>query len=168
MLCFLPEIDQQYALEKYELYQKYFSDYRLGLPGIREYPINQPNAGGDIDSGPVVLGIGGAASIVGVRAMATQSKFQNNATSTALLATLEGLLIPTQKGEERRFLFGKLPILDIFLTWTAGNSSLINSDFSANWRLKFQIISFLMALPMMIFLFLLISTKSRTTLLHLI
>jgi hypothetical protein len=168
MLCFLPEIDQQYALEKYELYQKYFLDYRLGLPSIREYPITQPNAGGDIDSGPVVFGIGGSASIVGVRALANQSKFQNNATSTALLATLEGLLIPTQKGEERRFLFGKLPILDIFLTWTAGNSSLINSDFSANWRLKFQIISFLMALPMMIFLFLLISTKSRTTLLHLI
>jgi len=55
ILCFLPEIDSVFAHEQFARYKELFLDYRLGLPGIREYP--KGNTGlGDVDSGPVIWG----------------------------------------------------------------------------------------------------------------
>lgn len=65
MLIFLLDIDSVFAQEQYQNYRRHFLAYRLGLPGIREYPHGEVGFG-DIDSGPVVMGIGGAASIVGI------------------------------------------------------------------------------------------------------
>ena len=61
MLSLLPEIDPAFAEAQFALYKPLFVAYRFGLPGIREYPKGTGGTG-DIVSGPVLLGIGGAAS----------------------------------------------------------------------------------------------------------
>jgi len=66
MLNFLIEIDSTFAKAQFEKYRTQFLDYRFGLPGIREYP-KGTKSGADIDSGSVLLGIGGSASLVGQR-----------------------------------------------------------------------------------------------------
>ena len=52
----------------HSLYKEHFLDYRLGLPGIREYR-KGVEGNGSVDSGPVIWDIGGSASIVGVRTL---------------------------------------------------------------------------------------------------
>ena len=41
-------------------YKKHFIEYKFGLPAVREYPIGMDSQG-DVDSGPVILGIGTSA-----------------------------------------------------------------------------------------------------------
>ncbi|RTQ50222.1 hypothetical protein EJV47_11360 [Hymenobacter gummosus] len=60
MLALLHDIDPAFGRQQYGLYRRYFVASRLGLPGIREYPQGQFGLG-DVDSGPVLWGIGGAA-----------------------------------------------------------------------------------------------------------
>jgi hypothetical protein len=68
MLAILPEIESVYARQQFALYKTHFTDYRVGLPGIREFPKGIVGTA-DTDSGPVLFQIGGAASIVGRRTM---------------------------------------------------------------------------------------------------
>jgi hypothetical protein len=70
ILIFLFDVDRSFAKKQFEIYDSLFVAKRLGLPCIYEYPRGEWGLG-DIDSGPVILGAGGAASIVGMRALAT-------------------------------------------------------------------------------------------------
>jgi len=124
-------------------------DYRLGLPGIREYPHGTSRLG-DIDSGPIVMGIGGAASIVGIRATSLQRDW---AVAEGLSNGTGALLISFSDEKERYFLFGQLPILDAFIAWANAVNCLEYSGCDSkshpelkreNWRWKFQAISFLL------------------------
>ncbi|MFT5646817.1 MAG: hypothetical protein ACI976_001502, partial [Aureispira sp.] len=69
MLNFLIEIDSIFAQAQFEKYRAQFLDQRFGLPGVREYP-KGAEGNADVDSGPVLLSIGGSASLVGQRTMA--------------------------------------------------------------------------------------------------
>ena len=113
MLCFLTEIDPAFAAEQYALYKEHFLDYRLGRAGIREYPKGQQGSG-DVDSGPVIWGIGGSASVVGQRAAGMNGDGE-------LFADLRGSLqafgFAFSWNGKRRYLFGKLPVADAFIGW---------------------------------------------------
>ena len=68
MLIFLRDIDQQLASDQFKLFKEKFIDTKFGLTGIREYPKGEFGMG-DVDSGPVVFGFGGAATIVGMQTL---------------------------------------------------------------------------------------------------
>ncbi len=141
MQCFLPEIDSAFAKEQFTHYKELFLDSRLGLPGIREYP--KGNIGlGDIDSGPVIWGIGGAASVVGQRAMAIHNEAE---TAIGLRNSIEGFGVGLTWNGQKRYLFGALPIADAFIAWS--NSAALNRELMLPaWRRNFLIYSTLAAL----------------------
>jgi len=137
MLCFLPDIDSVFAKKQYQKYREHFLAYRLGLPGIREYPTGQSGSG-DIDSGPVVLGIGGAASIVGIKAATRHSDWE---LAAALGGGVSALLFPQSDEQEKCYLFGQLPMLDAFMAWSNAEICKPEDLTTNNWRWKFQLIS---------------------------
>lgn len=135
MLCFLPEIDADFSRQQFSIYRKLFLDYRLGLPGIREYPAGDFGTG-DIDSGPVVFKIGSAASIVGIRA------FRQNgdaSVSMALRNSLEPLALPMHNNETKKYLFGQMPMADAFLTWAQASGRAEDRLTDQAWRIKFHV-----------------------------
>lgn len=140
MLSFLSDIDPAFALDQYRKYRRHFLTYRLGLPGIREYP-KEKSGWGDIDSGPVVLGIGGAASIVGIKAILQYKDWEE---AKALRCGVNALLFPVSGDKEKCYLLGQLPILDAFMAWS--NIGICEADHSetGNWRWKFQVFSLLL------------------------
>ncbi|MEZ4886330.1 MAG: hypothetical protein R3E32_16460 [Chitinophagales bacterium] len=141
MLNFLKDIDGGFAQEQFKRYKELFLDSRFFLLGIREYAKGQRGRG-SIDSGPVILGIGGAASIVGQR---TMGKYESWDTYEGLRNCIEGFGVAYTFNAKKRYVFGQLPMADAFIAWSnslenKGNEVKVDS----NWRLKFQILSVLL------------------------
>ena len=140
MLNFLPNISADFANSQYEIYKNLFVEERFGLNGIREYPKNKKGEG-DIDSGLIVLGIGGAASIVGQRAAA-----QNNDWTLyhELRNCIETFGATYTFKKQKKYIFGQLVMVDAFAAWS---NSVEHSDSYArmneNWRKKVQVFLFL-------------------------
>jgi hypothetical protein len=145
MLSLLPDIDPAFAQQQFLRYQALFQDTLLGFTGIREYPKGQ-NGEADIDSGPVILGMGGAATIVGVR---TLHRYGQHASAWQMRQEIEAFGLPWQSAHGKMYAFGKLPIADAFIAW----SGLINMNENAatsapgSWRLPFHLLSLLIVLP---------------------
>jgi len=137
ILSFLPEIDSGFSSAQYDRFRTTFVRHYLGLPCIREYPTGT-SGGGDIDSGPVVFGIGGAASIVAIRAAAAHEDWT---LATSLSASTGALLFPQKKGGEKFYLFGRLPMLDAFLAWSNAGFLVSKPPETRAWRWRFQMIS---------------------------
>lgn len=139
ILNFLSEIDPVYAARKFQIYDSLFFDERLGLPCIREYPKGSTGKG-DIDSGPVIWGIGGAASIVGQRTMA---RFDEVGISIGMRNSIEAFGISTKLRSEKKYLFGLAPMADTFIAWSNSieSSQATGLKTSENWRRVFQIYS---------------------------
>ncbi len=114
MNIFLQDINPDFGRAQFSLYRELFLDYRLGLPGIREYPKGTAG-GGDIDSGPMLLDIGGAASIVGIRTMAL---YGDEATNKGLKGAVEGFGMGRWHGVEKRYIGNWLPMADAFIAWS--------------------------------------------------
>lgn len=137
ILSFLIEIDSTYARRHFEQYKKSFLTRRTGLPGIREYPKGTLGFG-DVDSGPVIFGIGGAASIVGQRTMALYGEAD---VAIGLRNSIEAFGFGWHWGKEKRYLFGALPIADAFIAWSnsveASKSERLVGK--RNWRWSFQL-----------------------------
>ncbi|MBX2872982.1 MAG: hypothetical protein KTR30_12800 [Saprospiraceae bacterium] len=113
MLNFLPLIDTAFAHTQFALYQEHFLTYRFGLPGIREYPKGTSGTG-DIDAGPILLGIGGAASVVGSRALLMNGDCPKH---MAIRNSIEGFGVPTKWSGKKKYLGGKLAVADAFIAW---------------------------------------------------
>ncbi len=141
MLNFLLEVDSAFAQLQYKTFRQQFLTYRLGLPGIREYPHGSVGMG-DVDSGPVVMGVGGAASIVGIRAAARYGDWE---VFSGLRSGVEALLLPQHSGGEKKYVFGHLPVVDAFMAWSNASVCPKNVPALGNWRWKFQVISVLLA-----------------------
>lgn len=114
MLNFLQEIDPVFAKEQFEKYRKLFVDKRLGLYGIREYPIGITGSG-DVDSGPVIWDIGGAASIVGQRAF---GMYGDTVLYKALRNNIEAFGMGFKSQNKKSYLFGQIPMMDAFFAWS--------------------------------------------------
>jgi hypothetical protein len=68
----------------------------------------------DIDSGPVIWGIGGAASVVGQRAAAANG---HDDLYLGLRNSLEAFGVAHTFFGEKTYLFGQLPMADAFIAW---------------------------------------------------
>ena len=148
ILTFLQEIDSIYAQKQFLIYKAHFLDSRLGLPGVREFPKDKPGQA-DIDSGPLIWQIGGAASIVGRRVM---QQYGETTLAIGLRNSIETFGISASGQDEKKYLLGWLPIADAFITW--GNSLEAEKSISSseNWQKRFQLISLTVALPLILML----------------
>lgn len=137
ILNFLIEIDSNYARRHFERYKKSFLTRRTGLPGIQEYPKGTLGFG-DVDSGPVIFGIGGAASIVGQRTMAL---YGEEDAAIGLRNSIEAFGLGWHWGKEKRYLLGALPIADAFIAWANSVEAIKEERLveKRNWRWSFQL-----------------------------
>jgi hypothetical protein len=110
---FLPEIDPAWAGQQYRTFRRLFIDTPLGLPGVREYPHGRGGAG-DVDSGPLILGISASATVVTIGAARVHG---DRSLSGPLTGLGESLGVPVTFGNSKRYAFGALPIGDVFLAW---------------------------------------------------
>ena len=150
ILIFLVDIDSAFAREQFNLYKSKFLTTRFGLPGLREYATEEW-AEGDVDSGPVIFGIGGAASIVGLRTMIV---FGEQTTAIGLRNSIEAFGMASTNDGEKKYLFGQLPMADAFFVWA--NSMEITEEkmlaTSESWRGRFQLYSVLTLVAMILLL----------------
>ena len=112
MNTMLPAIDKALAGEQYQLYRDHFLTEPLGLPAMREHP-QGVTGGGDVDSGPVIFGVGSAATLVSAGACRANGEAMH---AHVIDATTEALGFATG-GDRKRYLFGALPIADLFIAW---------------------------------------------------
>ena len=141
ILIFLKDIDETIANEQFKKYKNHFLDWRLGLPGIREYPKGTKGYG-DIDSGPVLIDIGGAASIVGQRTMACYEDWLHY---VGLRNCIETFGMSLTIKSKKKYLFGQLPMADAFIAWSNSiETTKINVKQIENWRIIPQLISLIL------------------------
>jgi hypothetical protein len=109
----LADVDPAFARQQYDALRKHFVDYRWGMPGVREYPHGVDGAA-DVDSGPIMLGFTGPASVLGAGAAIANG---DDTLATTLLATVEVVGMPFERDGQRRYAGGYLPVGDAFLAW---------------------------------------------------
>lgn len=101
------------ASRDWAAFRRAFVVREAGLVGVREYPVGAPGAG-DVDSGPLVLGVSASASTVTLGAARAQG-------DTELAAVLdreaELLGLPVEWAGARRFAGGAMPAGDAFVAW---------------------------------------------------
>ena len=140
-LIFLSEIDSVFAKEQFDLFYEKFTITRFGLPFIREYP-KGTRGHADIDSGPLILKVGFAGTIV---ATGTFMKFGEVETANRISACIESIGFPKTDGDQKKYLSGKLPIADAFIVWTRLQSyETIRNNYTFGSFLMFHIYSFLL------------------------
>lgn len=137
LLNFLLEIDPVFARQQFQRYRHYFLTTRLGLPGIREAAMGAPPVD-DIDSGPVIWGVGGAASLVGRR---TMQRYADSTAAVGLRNSIEGFGAALTTSAGKRYLFGQLPIADAFIAWANSVEATRELRGAPGWRGPFQLLS---------------------------
>lgn len=147
MLNFLIEIDPIFAQAQFEKYRAQFLDYRFGLLGIREHPKGK-KGNADVDSGPVLLGIGGSASLVGQRTMALYNDIE---TTVGLRNSIESFGAAYTSDQQKIYVLGLEPIADAFIAWSNVVSIQNEEKQVGNWRWGFQLLSLTLLLPVLIF-----------------
>ena len=116
MIRFIREIDPAAAAAQYAAFERVFATRFAGLlPAAREYPRGTRGAG-DVDSGPVVLGVSAPASVVGI---AAARMVGHHAAAADLRASPEVLGVPLQWRGRRSYAFGKLAVGEAFLAWAS-------------------------------------------------
>ncbi|MGC4804384.1 hypothetical protein [Micromonospora sp. DT233] len=111
---FLVDIDPAFAREQYLRFRDRFVATPLGLgPAVREYP-DGVDGPGDVDSGPLLLGVSLSATVVALGA----AQAQGDAALAGALANYGDLVgLPADTPRTRRYALGVLPIGDAFLAW---------------------------------------------------
>ncbi len=140
MLRLLAETDPGFALKQYKLFKSNFVSKTFGLPSVREYPKGQ-NGNGDIDSGPVIFGVGFAATIV---ATGTFALFNDDALAEEQYKTVNAFGFSWTSGDQKKYLLGRLPIADAFIA--LGRATALKQPGTAinpepGWRIKFNLLS---------------------------
>ncbi|MEV4223782.1 hypothetical protein [Nonomuraea sp. NPDC049725] len=112
---FLVEVDPGFAREQYVRFRERFVVSPLGLgPATREYPVGLDGPG-DVDSGPLPLGVSLSASVVTLGA----AQVQGDAALAGALADYGELVgLPVGTPWTKRYAFGLMPIGDAFLAWS--------------------------------------------------
>ena len=142
----LVEADPAFSREQYALLRAHFLDDLLGLPGLLEYPRGTEGEG-DVDTGPLIFGFAGPATVVGAAAARVHG---DEALAAALLGTVDVLGFPVEWGGRRRYAGGVMPIGDAFLAW-ARASPLPDREQGAGmwerkrWFVPFHLLSALLA-----------------------
>ncbi|SCL18901.1 hypothetical protein [Micromonospora inyonensis] len=111
---FLPEIDPVFARQQYRVFRDRYLATPLGLgPAVREYPEGLDGPG-DVDSGPLLLGVSLSATVVTLGA-AQRHGDHRLAGALANYGELAG--VPVQTPWTKRYALGAMPIGDAFLAW---------------------------------------------------
>ncbi len=147
LLNFLIELDPTFAQAQFEKYRIQFLDARFGLPGIREYPKGAAG-NADVDSGPVLLGIGGSASLVGQRTMAL---YGNIETAVGLRNCIESFGAAYTAEQEKIYVLGLEPIADAFIAWSNVVPIQSAEKQVGNWRWAFQLLSLTILVLLLVF-----------------
>ncbi|MEU3170018.1 hypothetical protein [Streptosporangium sp. NPDC006930] len=112
---FLVEIDPVFAAEQYRRFRDLYVVFPLGLgPAVREYPVGMDGPG-DVDSGPLPLGVSLSATAV---ALGTAQIHGDAPLAEALANYGELAGLPIDTPWTKRYAFGLLPIGDAFLAWS--------------------------------------------------
>jgi hypothetical protein len=112
---FLPEIDPVFAGAQYLRFRELYVDSPLGLgPAVREYPAGMDGPG-DVDSGPLPLGVSLSASAVTIGAAQVHG---DGPLAGALANYAELTALPLGTPWTKRYAFGLVPIADAFLAWS--------------------------------------------------
>ncbi len=112
MCIFLPAIAPDLAEAQFAAFQRAFFAERFGVPVITEHPWNAWGEG-DVDSGPLILGVGPVATIVGAGACRVNGDALHDLEMSSTVDAF-GLVMG---GKERRYLFGAMPMADLFIAW---------------------------------------------------
>ena len=144
ILRFLADLDPAWAAEQFEAFRRQYFDTLLGIPAIREYAKGVEGRS-DVDSGPLVLGISGSATVVG---MGVAGIYGEHAWARAVSQAGETIGLPLGK-KERRYLGGILPVGDAFLVhastarpWLAtANVKVTPLELSRSWRWRLHVVS---------------------------
>ncbi|MEO3775301.1 hypothetical protein ABGB16_00315 [Micromonospora sp. B11E3] len=112
---FLVDVDPAFAREQYLRFRDRYVAAPLGLgPAVREYPDGMTGAG-DVDSGPLVLGVSLSATVVALGV----AQSQGDAALAGALANYGELVgLPVDTPWTRRYALGALPVGDAFLAWS--------------------------------------------------
>lgn len=94
-------------------FRRTFVVREAGLVGVREFPRGRDQVG-DVDSGPLVLGVSASASVV---TLAAARQVGDTDLAAALDREAELLGLPTTWGRQRRYALGLLPVGDAFVAW---------------------------------------------------
>lgn len=151
-LRMLAEIDSGFAAEQYRLLEKNFVSDFLGLPYLREYPKGVEGKG-DVDSGPVIFGIGFSGTVVMTGAFAVlgmTEMFEHQ------YRTLNTFGFSTKSENTKMYLLGKFPMADAFIAWGLAsgiNNMSSNPNSSELWISWFTIasLSFVLLLWLLFF-----------------
>lgn len=111
MIRLLAEIDTTYAKQQYMIYKRLFLSNIGCISYVKEFHSNK-NANGDVDSGPVLFGIGSAATIT---AIGTSSVCGDQIMSQKLKRSIDVTGIPFIFNNKRFYLMGTVPIADLFI-----------------------------------------------------
>ena len=106
-------LDGQRDTTAWTAFRRTFVVEEVGLFGVREYPRGTDGVG-DVDSGPLLLGVSASASTV---TLAAARVVGDTELATALDREAELLGLPLRWGDERRYALGLLPVGDAFLAW---------------------------------------------------
>ena len=112
-LRLLAEADPAFARAQYRVFRRTFVAARLGLPVVLGYPAGFRGAA-DVDSGPLPLGVGLPATVVG---LGTARGMGDAALAEPLDRELEALGLPVQWKGRRTYGFGAVPVGEAFLVW---------------------------------------------------
>lgn len=110
---FWPDIDPDGADASWERFDEAFLTTVAGLRGVREYPKGSSGPG-DVDSGPLILGVSLSASTV---ALAAAHRHGQDDLADRLSRQADLVGVPITWRGERRYAAGTLPVGDAFLAW---------------------------------------------------
>lgn len=150
ILSFLPEIDSVFSNQQFSVFKKLFVESRLGLNAIREYP-KGTNDYGDIDSGPVIWGIGTASTIVAQKASIKNNDFE---LALEIQNGIEAIGFPVNKDGKKYYLNGYLDIVDAFIVWSRSDDNITSKKNIFWWQLGFHLRSTLILFLFLYLLFL--------------
>jgi hypothetical protein len=113
-LAVLPRLAPTFASAQWAAYKKHFLVEEFGLSGFREYPPGHDRKA-DLDSGPIVYGIGMSATAF---ALAAARANGDRPLEARLLALGQGLGLPIASPFGKTYAGGAFAILDVFALWT--------------------------------------------------
>jgi hypothetical protein len=114
-LAFLPNIAPDLARQQYGLYREQWFRHPLGTTGIREFPEGRRGTFMDSDTGPIIFGLGTAATGFGIAAAKANHDTEN---LTGLLRALEICSFPTYSTDlSRSRFFGQVVLADELALW---------------------------------------------------
>ncbi|GAB3144978.1 hypothetical protein GCM10027290_24090 [Micromonospora sonneratiae] len=113
-LRFLREVYPVEATRDWARFRELYASTVPGAPGVREHPRGVDRAG-DVDSGPLILGLSASASVV---ALGDAVLFGDRRSANALTGLAEVTGLAVEYDDQRRYLGGVLPVGDAFLTWS--------------------------------------------------